>query len=835
MKRFLPIITFIIAICSFSKLYAQVFIDVNGNDANSGSLLQPKATLNAAIREVRELRRRNAAVAQKPIHIILQRGTYYLSDPIFIRPEDAGTARSPTIIESAENAKVIISGGVEIKDWKKLNENLDGLANSAHGNIWSCDLPEVLIGRPPVRQLWVNNKKATRARWPNGSEMKRILNWNKIDETCQIPLPPAIANVSGTEMFIHQWWEIAILRIGKIKRSRDNAQLFFHQPESRIQSEHPWPAPWLSEETGNSAFYLSNAIEFLDEPGEWYADYLSKKIYYWPRKGENLNQAFVIVPLLENLIRIEGTPDNPVKFIGFKNISFQYATWNRPSLQGHVPHQVGMPMIDAYKLKPAGTKEKPSLENQAWVSRPVAAVSVSHAQHTFFENCAFEHLTSTALDYHCGVNNNLIEGNLFNDIGGTAILGGVFSDEAREIHLPYLPADERAVCDSLVITNNFITDATNEDWGTVGIGLGYTRNSIIQHNEIENVNYSGISMGWGWSAQPNVMRNNKVLANKIHHYGKENYDCAGIYTLSAQPGSLISGNYIDSIYEAPYAHLPSHWFYLYTDEGSSYITVKDNWTPSQKYLQNNNGPGNEWVNNGPQVSQNIKLKAGLQPQWIHLEKENTYKDVAQSVNTEHPELIELVTGKNKLDIKRLKHFLLVHNVNPDNIYEWKNHYLIFDKIPDLTSFQSQLKKEFPDADVHPFYDLYYRFDRSRCADTIAAKEWKHIILTCNLVADKSKQQAYLNYHATQFEKWPEVAQGFCNASFQQLLGFKRGRQIVIVISIPKEKTLDELNPRTIENNPRVVEWNKIMAQYQEGIEGAKNGEIWTFFDKVGIE
>ncbi|MCH5597835.1 hypothetical protein [Niabella ginsengisoli] len=316
--------------------------------------------------------------------------------------------------------------------------------------------------------------------------MDRIISWNKKDETTQIPKPPVnIENINGMEMFIHQWWEIAILRIKQMKISGDSAQLFFRQPESRIQSEHPWPAPWISKETGNSAFYLSNAIEFLDEPGEWYADQQNKKIYYWPRDGEDLNVATVTAPLLENLVTIEGTIDDPITNIHFKNISFQHTAWYRPSLQGHVPHQTGMPMTDAYKLRPAGTKNKTSLENQAWITRPEAAVKASFANNIFFEECRFKNLASTGLDYHKGVKNATIKGNLFKGVGGTAILAGVFADEATEIHLPYNPKDERVVTDSITITNNFITDATNEDWGSVGIGLGYTRNATIAHNELK--------------------------------------------------------------------------------------------------------------------------------------------------------------------------------------------------------------------------------------------------------------------------------------------------------------------------------------------------------------
>jgi hypothetical protein len=308
-----------------------------------------------------------------------------------------------------------------------------------------------------------------------------------------------------------------------------------------------------------------------------------------------------------------------------------------------------------------------------------------------FENCRFEHLASTGLDYHKAVHDNTIKGNLFKDIGGTAILAGVYSDEATEIHLPYNPKDEREVCSGMQISNNLITNATNEDWSCVGIGAGYTRNTTIEHNEIDNVSNTGISMGWGWSPTANAMRNNKIVANKIHHCGKHNYDCAGIYTLSAQPNSLISENYIDSIYKAPYAHLPTHWFYLYTDEGSSYFTVKDNWTPTQKYLQNANGPGNEWANNGPAVNEKIKQAAGLQSDWQWLAKEKVAHN-GQPINEERNEVIELIAKENEsLDLNKLKNILKQNKMDTAAIYQWQNHYVLFQKVQDITVMQEGYK------------------------------------------------------------------------------------------------------------------------------------------------
>lgn len=114
------------------------------------------------------------------------------------------------------------------------------------------------------------------------------------------------------------------------------------------------------------------------------------------------------------------------------------------------------------------------------------------------------------------------------------------------------------------------------------------------------------------------MRNNKIIANNIHHYAIHMHDVSGIYTLSAQPNSLITENYVHDIVLSPYAHDSEHWFYLYTDEGSSFIEVKNNWCDAEKFLQNANGPGNVWENNGPHVSSVVKEKAGLKDEFKYL-------------------------------------------------------------------------------------------------------------------------------------------------------------------------------------------------------------------------
>jgi len=812
----------------------QIYVATNGNDAGPGTAISPKATLNAAIRQARELRRLHDPSIEKGITITIKEGSYYLQEPVVLRPKDAGTAGSPTIITGEQGHTPVLSGGKRIGGWRKLATDVPGLPRAAKGKTWQADIP-LLGGRPwEFRQLWVNNEKATRARDRNADSMNRIFTWSNATGECKIPTPltPSLQTAPSIEMVIHQWWAIAVLRVKSMEVTGDTTTLVFHEPERRIQQEHPWPAPWISKETGNSAFFLTNAIQFLDEPGEWFADVLHNKLYYWPRPSERMETAEVVAPVLETLVKVEGTIDHPVSNIFFQNIAFKHTGWLRPSQQGHVPHQAGLYMLDAYKLKVPGTPDKKTLENQAWVGRPAAAMTISFADSVTVNACTFEHTASTALDLGRVVHYANVSGNLFTDIGGTAIMAGLFSDEATEVHLPYHPSDEREITGHLRINDNLVTNATNEDWGCAGIAAGYVRNTTIEHNEINDVCYTGISLGWGWTPAANAMKENKVIANKIHHYGKQMYDVAAIYTLSAQPGTVTSDNYIDSIYKAPYAHVPTHWFYLYTDEGSSYITVKNNWTPSTKFLQNANGPGNVWENNGPEVADSVKRVAGPRIQF--------QSHVASSlkpwpINHELPAVIEIVSAR-AIDTVQLNKILTDNKVHPGSLYSGGQHYAIFDKVKDVYSLRSKLASAFLDAQVKVYFDVVYEFNRAQhCGGKGIAKEWDHILLTANLVADEKMQKEYEEYHTRQLREWPEVAQGFCNASFQQLLVYKNGRQLVLVISIPKGESLDKLNPKTAENNPRMDQWNAIMKKYQEGVADAQKGEVWMFLKKVSSQ
>lgn len=202
------------------------------------------------------------------------------------------------------------------------------------------------------------------------------------------------------------------------------------------------------------------------------------------------------------------------------------------------------------------------------------------------------------------------------------------------------------------------------------------------------------------------------------------------------------------------------------------------------------------------------------------------------IKTDIPVVIELIDVDYHFSTDDLIKFSDENHINPRTIYQWQNHWVIFDKDIDAAEIIGKLEKKFPRLIIKTYEKPFYNFNRQKMTKEKPAKEWENIIMTANLVPDTVLQNEYLEYHRTQFEKWSQVSKGFCNADFQQLLVYKNGRQLMLIISIPKGKTLDELNPKTTENNPRVNEWNKIMAKYQEGIEDAPKGTVWVMFKKL---
>jgi len=299
-------------------------------------------------------------------------------------------------------------------------------------------------------------------------------------------------------------------------------------------------------------FYVENALELLDTPGEWYlTPGPSRILYLKPCAGMNLSTGVpIIAPVLETLVSGNGASN-----ITFDGLQFSYATWLTPNSAAGFPDYQG-----------TFRTNHPSNPNHTQLKTP-GAVTFIACMNLEIKNCIFSHLGSTALDFNKGCKYILVEGNAFYDISGVAVQMGEISqwDPSTSDEVSYNQ-----------IRNNYITDIGVEYQGAPGIMIGFISDSIIANNEIYDVPYSGISIGWGWMLHghnSSTHTNNQISNNWITKHMQKRPDGGGIYTLSSQGtaisnGLQITGNFI-------YGQ-GSTGNGIYFDQGSDCMTVSGN-------------------------------------------------------------------------------------------------------------------------------------------------------------------------------------------------------------------------------------------------------------------
>jgi hypothetical protein len=527
----------------------QFFVSPSGSDSHPGTLELPFHTISKARDAVRSVN----AKAKSDITVFLRNGTYTIGSTLQFDEKDGGSAEHKVRYCAYNDEVPVISGGVRLSDWQPAGNGL--WKTSANG--------------ADFRQLYINGKRAVRARTPDKGNYNENLMW---DVKAQEILLDARHikqwdNFKNVELIVNMNWGEAIMRMDSYSLSSDEPYSWHTPSHARVQVQEPERhlvfARHFPPKRNELAWYLENAMEFLDSPGEWYLNKTEGTLYYYPMPGEDMASADAIIPLVETLLTVKGTLDNPVKNLVFSGITFSHTTWLKANHAG------------ALNLQACNYTVAPTKGNEQFVERCAAAVVVEAAHNCRFEKNTFTQLGASGLDLHFGTRACLVNENIFVDIAANGIQLAKFSDPDKEIHLPYNPGDERELCVGDSLINNIVTRVGQDYTGAVGIACGYPREVQIQHNKLSELPYSGISVGWGWTSEGNAMRGNIISNNHIHNVCQVMCDCGGIYTLSAQPGTQIKENYIHHVEHAPWAG-KTHNTGIYLDEGSKGILIENN-------------------------------------------------------------------------------------------------------------------------------------------------------------------------------------------------------------------------------------------------------------------
>ncbi|MFD5544934.1 RICIN domain-containing protein, partial [Streptomyces sp. NPDC127079] len=231
---------------------------------------------------------------------------------------------------------------------------------------------------------------------------------------------------------------------------------------------------------------------------------------------------------------------------------------------------------------------------------------------------------STALDLHHGVHDSSVTGNVVYDIAGNGIMVGKFSDPTVEMHTVYNPPtspageDAREVVKNVTVDDNLITRIGEDYLGTAGINAGFVNSTTINHNDISDTPWAGISLGWGWQSAANAEGNNSISYNRIGNVLNRLCDTAGIYHLSNDPGTVMNGNYVHDVVRGP-AACGSAVAGLYLDEGSNNMTLSDNVLSRTDGFINQNVNGSNVTLSGNATSGTSVIQAsGLEPAYQSL-------------------------------------------------------------------------------------------------------------------------------------------------------------------------------------------------------------------------
>lgn len=520
------------------------YVAPNGNDRWSGSLPSPNrrrtdgpfATVQRAIEAIRQLKQRQGGTLRQPVTVFLRGGTYFLEEPLRLTPEDSGTESCPITFAAYRNERPILSGGRLIQGWEPATLN--------GRQVWKASL-EAAKGRKWVfRQLWVNGRRAIRARHPNAGYLQVA---EVLDVTKETPWHQgqwrfrfregelqAWGSITEGEIVVMNRWVESRLPIVELDEA-ERVVRFGKRSVFRLDAGDP--------------YYLEGCLEALDAPGEWFLEGETGTLYYLPRPDEDMGQAEVIAPVLMQLVQMVGEPQAGlwVEHIAWRGITFSHTEWYFPEASRRGRDVGGFA--------------------QAAVEVP-GAIYGEGVRRCTFQGCTIAHVGTYGLELARGCHENRILDCTFTDLGAGGIKIGetVIRDDGAE-----------------QTYGNEIQDCTIRDGGrmfhsAVGIWIGQSPNNRILRNEIADLYYTGISIGWTWGYGRSLAGGNRVEDNHVHHIGVRSdgdgpilSDMGGIYTLGIQEGTLIRHNCFHDI-----AGLRYGGWGIYFDEGSTGIVAENN-------------------------------------------------------------------------------------------------------------------------------------------------------------------------------------------------------------------------------------------------------------------
>lgn len=437
---------------------ADIYVSPSGNDAASGTLSAPLATIEKA-RDMADI-----VKASGPVNVYLMGGTYYLTAPVIFGTSNSGTATAPITFRSYNGQKAIISGGVKVTStW-----------TTSSGSIMKTTIAANL----KVDQLFLNGTRQILARYPNYNAATAILNGYSSDAISKAGTYANPAEGPGYIRALHQ--------------SQWGGNDYYITGKTGTTANYQWVGD-NNRGSGPHATYqmIENIYELLDAPGEWFYRKSTGELWFYPPAGTDLNTSTIELASISQLIRFVGSganSSNSVKYINFDNIAFTHTYRSLFDSTGQFYEKV---------------------TGSDWGICRKGAVFMQNAENITIQNCLFDQVGGNGV-FLSGYNRrNVVYNSVFKGTGASCVcLFGLRSSircpnswntsgntlagtcSASDTIPGPLTEEYPAYC---VIKNNLMDTLGVFEKQTSGVALSATQYDTIRHNTICHIPRAGIN------------------------------------------------------------------------------------------------------------------------------------------------------------------------------------------------------------------------------------------------------------------------------------------------------------------------------------------------------